>query len=222
MSRDESAHAHEDHVRDRDHGHGHSHGLVDPSIKRSHAGLRAVGISFGVLGATALAQGAIFAFSNSVALLADLIHNVGDALTAVPLGIAFLLRSDRAERFAGLFVVLAILISALVALYQSIVRLIDPQPLTHLWVLAAAGALGFIGNEIAAYIRLRAGRRLNSPALIADGYHARTDGLVSLGVILSAIVVSIGLDIADPVIGLAITLVILRITWHSWQTIRAG
>lgn len=204
------------------HGGGHSHGLVDPSIKRSRAGLRAVGISLGVLGATALAQGVIFAFSNSVALLADLIHNVGDALTAVPLGIAFLLRSERAERVAGLFVVLAILISALVALYQSIVRLIDPQPLSHLWVLAAAGAIGFIGNEIAAYIRLRAGRRLKSPALVADGYHARTDGLVSLGVILSALVVSVGLDIADPLIGLAITLVILRITWHSWQTIRAG
>ena len=211
-----------DHVLNHSHSAGHSHGLVDPSIKRSQAGLRAVGISLGVLGATALAQGAIFAFSNSVALLADLIHNVGDALTAVPLGIAFLLRSERAERIAGLFVVLAILISALVALYQSVVRLIDPQPLTHLWVLAAAGALGFVGNEVAAYIRLRAGRRLNSPALIADGYHARTDGLVSLGVILSAIVVSIGLDIADPLIGLAITLVILRITWHSWQTIRAG
>ncbi len=205
-----------------DHHHGHSHGLVDSSIKRSRAGLRAVGISLGVLGATALAQGAIFAYSNSVALLADLIHNVGDALTAVPLGIAFLLRSARAERIAGLFVVLAILISALVALYQSIVRLIDPQPLTHLWVLAAAGAIGFVGNEIAAYIRLRAGRRLNSPALVADGYHARTDGLVSLGVVLSAIAVTLGADIADPLIGLAITLVILRITWHSWQTIRTS
>ncbi|MBA3780213.1 MAG: cation diffusion facilitator family transporter [Chloroflexi bacterium] len=204
------------------HDHGHSHGLVDSSIKRSRAGLRAVGISLGVLGATALAQGAIFAYSNSVALLADLIHNVGDALTAVPLGIAFLLRSARAERIAGLFVVLAILISALVALYQSIVRLIDPQPLTHLWVLAGAGAIGFIGNEVAAYIRLRAGRRLKSPALVADGYHARTDGLVSLGVVLSAIAVTLGADIADPLIGLAITLVILRITWHSWQTIRTS
>jgi cation diffusion facilitator family transporter len=224
---DEAAHDHQhghEHGHERGHSHkrGHSHGLVDPSIKRSRAGLRAVGTSLGVLGATALAQGAIFAFSNSVALLADLIHNVGDALTAVPLGIAFLLRNERAERVAGLFVVFAILISALVALYQSIVRLIDPEPLTHLWVLAAAGALGFIGNEIAAFIRLRAGRRLNSPALVADGYHARTDGLVSLGVILSAIVVSVGLEIADPLIGLAITLVILRITWHSWQTIRAG
>jgi cation diffusion facilitator family transporter len=210
------------HSHDHDHGHGHSHGLVDPSIKRSREGLRAVGLSLGVLGATALIQAAIFFSSNSVALLADLIHNVGDALTAVPLGIAFLLRSGRAERIAGLFVVLAILISALVALYQSVVRLIDPEPLTHLWVLAAAGLIGFMGNEIAAFIRLRAGRKLNSPALVADGYHARTDGLVSLGVVLSAMVVALGLDIADPLIGLAITLVILRITWHSWETIRAG
>ena len=216
-------HAHGDgHVLAHGDGHGHFHGLVDPSIKRSRAGLRAVGISLGVLGATALAQAAIFVFSNSVALLADLIHNVGDALTAVPLGIAFLLRSERAERVAGLFVVLAILISALVALYQSIDRLIDPQPLSHLWVLAAAGAVGFVGNEIAAYIRLRAGRRLESAALLADGYHARTDGLVSLGVVISAGLVAAGAEIADPLVGLAITLVILRITWHSWLTIRAG
>lgn len=211
-----------DHRHGHGHTHGHSHGLIDPSIKRSRAGLRAVGISLAVLGLTALAQAAIFTFSGSVALLADLIHNIGDALTAVPLGIAFLLRSERAERIAGLFVVLAILISALVALYQSIDRLIHPQPLTHLWVLAAAGAIGFIGNEIAAWIRLRAGRRLNSPALVADGYHARTDGLVSLAVVASALVVALGVEIADPLIGLAITLVILRITWHSWQTIRAG
>ncbi len=236
MRQDEAEHAHEHQAHGRAHvhthgdghvhahsdGHGHMHGLVDPSIKRSRAGLCAVAISLGVLGATALAQAVIFVFSNSVALLADLIHNVGDALTAVPLGIAFLLRSDRAERVAGLFVVLAILISALVALYQSIDRLIDPQPLSHLWVLAAAGAVGFAGNEIAAYIRLRAGRRLKSPALVADGYHARTDGLVSLGVVISAGFVAAGAEVADPLVGLAITLVILRITWHSWLTIRAG
>jgi len=175
-----------------------------------------------VLGVTALLQGAIYFVSGSVALLADLIHNVGDALTAVPLGIAFLLRSERAERVAGLFVVLTIFVSACVALYQSVERLINPEPLSHLWVLAAAGALGFVGNEIAAFVRLRAGRRLDSPALVADGYHARTDGLVSLGVVLSACVVGLGVEAADPIIGLAITLVILRITWHSWQTIREG
>jgi cation diffusion facilitator family transporter len=212
---DEPAHEHP-----HDHEHGHSHGLVDASIKRSREGLRAVGISLGVLGATAAAQATIFVFSDSVALLADLIHNVGDALTAVPLGIAFLLRSARAERIAGLFVVLAILISALVALFQSVDRLLDPRPLSHLWVLAGAGAAGFVGNEIAALIRLRAGRRLSSPALVADGYHARTDGLVSLGVVASAIVVAAGFELADPLIGLAITLVILRITWQSWRTIR--
>jgi cation diffusion facilitator family transporter len=202
--------------------HGHSHGLADRSIVRSRAGLRAVGISLAVLGATALAQAAIYVLSESVALLADLIHNAGDALTALPLGVAFLLRSARAERVAGLFVVLAIFISACVAFYQSVQRLIDPVPLSHLWALAAAGALGFIGNEIAAFIRLRAGRRLNSSALVADGYHARTDGLVSLGVVLSAGVVAAGLEIADPLIGLAITLVILRITWDSWRAIRSG
>jgi cation diffusion facilitator family transporter len=212
-------------VHHADHGegpHGHSHGLVDRSIVRSRAGLRAVGVSLAVLAATALAQAAIYVLSDSVALLADLIHNVGDALTAVPLGIAFLLRNERAERIAGLFVVLAIFVSACVALWQSIERLIDPEPLSHLWVLAAAGILGFVGNEIAAYIRLRAGRRLESPALVADGYHARTDGLVSLGVVLSAAVVAAGFEIADPLIGLAITLVILRITWQSWRTVRAG
>ncbi len=175
-----------------------------------------------MLGITALLQCAIYLVSGSVALLADLIHNVGDALTAVPLGIAFILRSERAERVAGLFVVLAIFVSACVALYQSIERLINPEPLSHLWVLAAAGALGFVGNEVAAFVRLRAGRRLDSPALVADGYHARTDGLVSLGVVLSACVVALGVEVADPIIGLAITLVILRITWHSWQTIRGG
>ena len=215
-------HEHDDHDHGHsDDGHGHSHGLVDRSIVRSRAGIRAVLVSLGVLGLTAAAQAAIFVFTDSVALLADLIHNIGDALTAVPVGIAFALRSARAERVAGLFVVLAIFISACVALVQSVDRLLNPEDLAYLWVLAAAGALGFVGNEIAAFVRLRAGRRLNSPALVADGYHARTDGLVSLGVVLSAAVVALGLEIADPLIGLAITLVILRITWHSWQTVRA-
>jgi cation diffusion facilitator family transporter len=113
-------------------------------------------------------------------------------------------------------------VSACVALYQAIERLIDPRPLSHLWVLAGAGALGFIGNEIAALVRLRAGKRLNSPALVADGYHARTDGLVSLGVVLSALIVGVGFEIGDPLIALMITLIILRITWQSWRTIRAG
>jgi cation diffusion facilitator family transporter len=154
-----------------------------------------------------------------VALLADLIHNFGDALTAVPLGIAFFLRSFRGEKLAGLFVVLAILVSAAVALYETIQRLMHPQDLTHLWVLAAAGAIGFLGNELAAQVRLRGGRRLSSPALIADGNHARIDGFVSLGVVASAIAVAFGARIADPIIGLAITLVILKITWDSWRVV---
>ena len=170
---------------------------------------------------TTLVQATVFFASNSVALLADLIHNFGDALTAVPLGIAFFLRSARGETAAGYFVVATIFFSACVALVQAIERLIDPQPLDHLWALAAAGAIGFIGNELAALIRLRAGRRLSSPALVADGYHARTDGFVSLGVVGSAIVVALGFELGDPLIGLAITIVILRITWHSWLTIRA-
>ena len=205
-----------------EHDHGHSHGLVDPSIVRSRAGVRAVSASLAILAVAAGAQLAIFVLSNSVALLADLIHNFGDALTAVPLGIAFLLRSVRGERLAGLAVVLAIFVSACVALYETIARLVHPQHLSHLWVLAAAGAIGFVGNELAAQVRLRAGERLSSPALVADGKHARIDGFVSLGVVLSAVVVSLGFRAGDPIVGLAITLVILKITWDSWWIVRAS
>jgi cation diffusion facilitator family transporter len=209
-------------VRRRPHGHGHAHGLVEPSIVRSREGVKTVSFSLGVLGAAALAQAAVFILSGSVALLADLIHNAGDALTAVPLGIAFFLRSARAERLAGFAVVLAIFFSACVALYETIVRLIHPQNLSHLWLLAAAGMIGFVGNEIAARVRLRAGKRLASPALIADGNHARVDGFVSLGVIASAALVALGAPIADPLVGLAITFVILRIAWDSLRTVRGG
>jgi cation diffusion facilitator family transporter len=209
------------HGHDHDHGdgHGHSHGLVDRSIVRSRDGVRAVAASLAVLGVTAAAQAGVFVLSGSVALLADLIHNAGDALTAIPLGIAFLLRSFRAEKLSGLAVVAAILVSACVALYETIERLLHPQTPSHLWALAAAGAIGFAGNEIAARLRLRAGRRLNSPALIADGNHARVDGFVSLSVIASAVAVAAGARIADPLIGLAITVVILRITWSSWRVV---
>ena len=177
--------------------------------------------SLGILTLTALAQAYIYSRTLSVALLADLIHNFGDALTAIPLGIAFYLRSARGERWAGVAVVLAIFISALVALGQTIERFLHPRSLSHLWLLAAAGVLGFIGNEIAAQVRLRAGRRLNSAALVADGNHARVDGFVSLGVLASAAVVALGLRIADPIIGLLITAIILHITWESWHTVRA-
>jgi cation diffusion facilitator family transporter len=204
------------------HGHGHSHGVVDPEIVRSRAGVRAVALSLAVLAVTATVQTVIYALTSSVSLLADLIHNFGDASTAIPLGAAFLLRSARAERWAGLAVVLAIFASACVALVQTILRFIHPQHLTHLWWLAAAGVIGFAGNEVAARIRTRAGRRLDSPALVADGDHARADGYVSLAVLVVAGAAAIGWERVDPVIGLLITLVILRITWQAWHTIRAG
>ena len=214
---DELQHRHDDH----DHGeHDHTHGLVDRSILRSHAGVKAVALSLLILGLTAGVQVAIFAFSNSVALLADLIHNAGDALTAIPLGIAFFLRSVRGEKIAGLAVVFAIFVSAMVALYETIMRFLHPEQISHLWALAAAGVIGFLGNELAAQVRLGAGRRLASAAMIADGRHARTDGFVSLGVVVSAIVVALGVPIADPIVGLVITLIILHITWESWHEVR--
>jgi cation diffusion facilitator family transporter len=216
-------HSHSEEGHGHDQGsHGHSHGLVDPSIKRSRAGLRAVALSLAVLGLTALAQVAIYAATGSVALLADLIHNFGDAATAIPLGIAFLLRSERAERGAGLFVVLAIFASACVAGIEAVSRLIHPHTPTQLLALTAAGLIGFTGNWLAAIIRGRAGKRLDSPALIADGNHARADSYVSLAVVASAAVVALGLPIADPLIGLTISGVIVKITWDSWWTVRGG
>jgi cation diffusion facilitator family transporter len=210
-----------EHEHDHEQGeHGHTHGLVDPSIVRSRAGVRAVALSLGVLGATALLQALAFMMSRSVALLADLIHNAGDALTAIPLGIAFVLGSRRGERAAGYIVVAVIFVSAAVAAFEAIERLVHPRSLDNLPALAAAGCIGFLGNEFAARVRLRAGHRLDSAALIADGQHARVDGFVSLGVIASAIVVAIGYPRADPLIGLAITALILRITWQAWHTIR--
>jgi cation diffusion facilitator family transporter len=213
----ETADHHLDH--EHSHDHGHTHGLVDPSIVRSRAGVRAVTISLGLLGVTAGLQALVFAMSGSVALLADLIHNGGDALTAIPLGVAFLVRSQRGERWAGYAVVAAIFVSASVAAYEALRRLMHPQHLHYLVPLAIAGLIGFAGNELAARVRLRAGERLDSPALLADGQHARVDGYVSLGVVASAIVVSFGWPRADPIIGLAITALILKITWDAWRTI---
>jgi len=200
--------------------HGHGHGLVDPSIARSREGLRVVGLSLSVLAVTALVQAAIYVATGSVALLADLIHNAGDALTAVPLAAAFLLRSQRAERGAGIAVVLTILASAVIAGVFAVERIINPLAPEHLLALALAGAVGVVGNGLAARIRLAGGRRLHSPALVADGHHARSDAIVSLGVILSAVAVALGAPIADPLIGLAITALILHITWQSWRTVR--
>jgi cation diffusion facilitator family transporter len=204
------------------HGHHHAHGMVDPAIARSREGVRAVAVSLAVLAAAAAAQTAVFIASGSVALLADVIHNYGDALTALPLGVAFFLRSARGERLAGGAVVLAIAVSACVALYETIERFLHPEHLTHLGLLAVAGLIGVAGNELAARYRLRAGRRLESPALVADGQHARADGVVSLGVVVSAGLVALGARLADPLIGLAITALILRITWQSWRTVSGG
>jgi cation diffusion facilitator family transporter len=203
-------------------GHSHSHGLIDPSITRSREGVRTVLVALGVLSVTAAAQAVVLALTGSVALLADLIHNAGDALTAVPLGAAFLLRSERAEQRAGLAVVGAIFLSAIVAGVEAVLRLIHGGHPDHLGALAAAGVAGWAGNALAATVRTRGGRRLDSPALIADGDHARADAYVSLGVVASAIAVALGADVLDPVIGLLITLAILRITLASWRTVRAG
>ena len=204
------------------HVHPHGHGLVDQSIKRSRAGVRAVSLSLAILALTTLAQVVVFAATNSIALLADVIHNAGDALTAVPLGAAFLLRSRRAERYAGFAVVGAIFISACVAGIEAVNRLVNPSAPDHLTALALAGVIGFAGNWLASVIRSRAGRVLRSAALVADGQHARADAYVSLAVVASALVVALGATVGDPLIGLVITIVILRITWRSWLTVRGA
>jgi len=200
--------------------HGHSH-RIDPSIVRSREGVQAVTVGLLILVLTALIQFVVFVLSGSVALLADLVHNWADALTALPLGAAFLLRSDRAERWSGGAVVAAILVSAIFAGVESVRRIIHPEHLHHLLPLAIAGGVGFLGNEFVARVRFRAGHRLDSPALLADGAHARADGYVSLGVIARAAVVTLGIRVADPTIGLVITGIILKVTFDAWRTVQA-
>jgi len=217
-SHDPADHHHRDHQQGH---HGHTHGRVDPSIMRSREGLRAVLWSLAILAGTAALQAVAFVASRSVALLADLVHNGGDALTAIPLGLAFLTRSRRGERWAGYVVVAVIFVSAVVAGVEAVDRLVHPHDLDHLLMLAVAGLIGFLGNEAAARVRLRAGTRLDSPALVADAHHARVDGYVSLGVVVVAAAVAVGIPRADPVVGLAITALILRITWQAWRTVRA-
>lgn len=213
-------HYHHEHDHMHDKGHSHSHGLVEESIIRSREGVRAVSISFAILFVTALIQLAIFGVSRSIALLTDVIHNAGDSLTAIPLGMAFFLQSKKGERWAGYSIVLAIFISAVIAIQQAIDKFIHPQTPTHLIAVGFAGLVGIAGNELAALIRWRAGKHLDSPALIADGNHARADGIVSAGVILSAILIGIGFPLADPIIGLIISLLILHASWESFQSIR--
>lgn len=207
-------------------GHGHSHGSIDPSIAMTKKGLWAVKWSFIGLMITFAFQAVIVAFTGSVALLADTIHNLGDAVTAIPLGIAFLLALKkpsrkfnygfgRVEDLAGVIIVLLILFSAIVAGYQAVDRIINPQEIKNIWAVIVASVVGFIGNEAVAIFRIKVGKEIGSAALVADGYHARVDGFTSLAVLFGAIGVILGFPLADPIIGLLITVAILKIVWDS-------
>jgi cation diffusion facilitator family transporter len=223
------------HIDGHDHshegaGHGHTHGVVDASHTTTDRGIWAIKWSFVILAITAALQLIVVIVSNSVALLADTIHNIADATTAIPLWVAFVLARrkpsetfsyglGRVEDFAGILIVLIILFSALVAGYEAIDRLIHPHSVTALGWLAAAGVIGFLGNEAVAVFRIRVGRQMNSAALIADGYHARTDGLTSLAVVIGALGVWLGFPLADPIIGLLITVAIMGIVWQSARAV---
>jgi cation diffusion facilitator family transporter len=229
-----------DHSHDHDHPHGHDHdhdhprgirgflhGLfvphthdaadsIDDAMEANSAGIRALKISLVILLLTTVLQGVVVAFSGSVALLADTVHNFSDALTAVPLWIAFVLGRrvatrrytyglGRAEDLAGLFIVFVVALSAIVAAWQSIDRILNPQPLENIGWVIAAGVIGFAGNELVAVYRIRVGRRIGSAALVADGVHARTDGFTSLAVVLGGLGVLLGFPLADPIVGLVIS-----------------
>src|SRR6266566_104717 len=221
---------HHGHSHDHKHGHGHRHGVIDPSIASSARGLWAVKWSFMGLMTTALFQVVVVAASGSVALLADTIHNFADAATAIPLGIAFLFARKRpsnrftfgygrVEDLAGLAVLLIILFSAIVAGYESINRFVHPQDIAHLWAVAIASTMGFLGNEGVAVFRIRVGREIGSAALVADGYHARVDGWTSLAVLAGALGVWLGYPLSDPIVGLAITVAIFGIVIQSGREI---
>ncbi len=227
-------HAHKDnHHQDHDHAHdahGHVHGVVDPSIFTTQRGIWAVKWSFAGLSATALFQVIIVLLTGSVALLADTIHNIGDAATAIPLWIAFTLARrkpskrftygyGRVEDLAGVAVVLTILFSAVVAGYQSIDRLMHPQKVEYLWAVVVASIVGFLGNEAVAIFRIKVGKEIGSVALIADGHHARVDGLTSLAVLFGAVGVWLGYPLADPIVGFLISAAILRIVWDSGKAV---
>jgi cation diffusion facilitator family transporter len=247
----DQSHAHEHrrgHAHDHDHCHQHPTGMrgffyglfvphshdpadsIDDALEASTLGIRAVKISLILLAITATLQIVVVIVSGSVALLADTIHNFSDALTAVPLWVAFVLSRraatrrytygyGRVEDLAGLFIVTMITASAVLAAYQSIRRLFEPEPLTNLgWVLAA-GLIGFAGNELVAVYRIRVGRRIRSAALVADGLHARTDGFTSLAVVLGVIGVWAGFPLADPVVGLLISTVIFMLLWGTARDI---
>jgi len=223
-------HSHGERGHDHHGPHGHTHGVIDATIATTDRGIWAIKWSFVILAVTAVVQIGVVAISGSVALLADTIHNVADATTAIPLWIAFMLARrkpsktftyglGRVEDLAGIIIVAIILFSALFAGYEAIHRLIHPQSVTNLGWLTAAGIVGFIGNEVVAVFRIRIGREINSAALIADGFHARTDGLTSLAVVAGAIGVWFGFPLADPIVGLLITIAIFGIVWQSTRSV---
>jgi cation diffusion facilitator family transporter len=211
----------------------HSHDAadsIDDALEASVEGVRALKISLFILLGTSVLQFAIVLISGSVALLADTIHNFSDALTAVPLWIAFILGRriatrrytygyGRAEDLAGLFIVAVVALSAIVAAWQSIARLIHPETLHNLWWVVAAGLIGFVGNEAVAIYRIRVGQRIGSAALVADGVHARLDGFTSLAVVVGAVGVMIGFPLADPIVGLAISAAIIVLLWGTVRSI---
>lgn len=231
-SHDGPGHSHGSHHHHHGHGddHGHTHGVIDPTIATTERGIWAIKWSFVGLMITALIQVGIVILTGSVGLLADTIHNFGDASTAIPLWIAFrLARRKPSERFtfgygrvedlAGIVIVATILFSAVVAGYESVDRIFHPKPVTYLGALVAASILGFVGNEAVAVFRIRVGKEIGSAALVADGYHARVDGLTSLAVLFGAIGVWLGYPLADPIVGLAITVAILGIVWQSARAV---
>jgi cation diffusion facilitator family transporter len=210
----------------------HTHGAIDPTILSTQRGIWAIQWSFVGLLATAVFQIVIVMLSGSVALLADTIHNTGDALTAVPLWIAFRLSTrkpnkrftygyGRVEDLAGVVIVFIILLSAIIAGYESMDRFLHPQEVRYLWAVIIASVIGFIGNEAVAQFRIKAGQEIGSAALVVDGHHARVDGLTSLAVLLGAVGVGLGYPLADPVIGIFITVVILKIVWQSGKSMLA-
>lgn len=225
----DSGHSHSDSHSEHTH-HAHTHGAVDPSILSTQRGILAIKWSFVGLFATAIFQVVVVLLSGSVALLADTIHNVGDAATAVPLWVAFTLARrkpskrftyglGRVEDLAGVTIVLIILLSALVAGYLSIDRFLHPQAVEYLWAVIIASVIGFLGNEAVAIFRIKVGKEIGSAALIADGYHAGVDGLTSLAVLFGAVGVWLGFPLADPIVGLVITAAILRIVWESGRAV---
>jgi cation diffusion facilitator family transporter len=244
-------HAHDhghDHAHGHDHGHDHHHGFlgtlkeffvphthdssdsIDDALEASTEGVRALKISLFVLLGTTVLQFLVVLISGSVALLADTVHNFSDALTAVPLWVAFLLARrpatrrytyglGKAEDLSGLFIIAVVALSAIVAGWQSIDRLFHPQPLENLWWVAAAGVIGFAGNEAVAVYRIRVGRKIGSAALVADGVHARTDGFTSLAVVVGAVGVMLGFPLADPIVGLLISVAIFVLLWGTVRSL---